>query len=125
MRGKHGNHAKAAKQARWSEQKMITKDGYVKIGVGKDHPLADPNGYTYEHLVVWCAAGRERPARGWMLHHDNEVKSDNRLGNLKLMTRGGHNHLHLAARKRDEKTGRLQSTAGAMLDGREWRKMPA
>lgn len=69
---------------------MITAEGYVKIRVGRDHPLADPNGYAYEHLVVWCSAGRPRPVRGQLLHHENETKTDNRLGNLRLRTRLSH-----------------------------------
>jgi hypothetical protein len=47
---------------RWSDRRMFATNGYAKLRVGKGHPLADPNGYAYEHLVVWCAAGNPRPA---------------------------------------------------------------
>lgn len=81
-------------------------------------PLADPNGYAYEHLVVWCAAGRPRPKRGEIIHHRNEDKTDNRLSNLELLTRGAHNAEHMAARKRCPQTGRLlPKSAGRTLDG--------
>lgn len=56
MRGKHGNHAKASRQHRWKPGGSVAHNGYVKTRVGKDHPLADANGYAYEHHVVWCAA---------------------------------------------------------------------
>lgn len=75
---------------------MISSTGYVKIRVGKGHPLADPNGYAYEHLVVWCASGRERPPQGWLLHHKNHDKTDNRIENLEIKTRAEHNAEHLA-----------------------------
>lgn len=83
-----------ARHPRWNDGRMISSDGYVKLRVGKDHPLADPNGYAYEHLVIWVSAGRERPAPGWVIHHMNEVKTDNRLANfeLKLKDRHGIDH---------------------------------
>lgn len=56
MPGKGSNHG------RWNHEKLISSHGYVKIRVGKGHPLADPNGYAYEHLLVWVAAGNNRPA---------------------------------------------------------------
>lgn len=108
MRGKHGNHARASRQHRWKPGGSVASNGYVKIRVGKEHPLADPNGYAYEHLVVWCAAGNPRPPRGWLLHHVNEDKTDNRIGNLELKPRGAHNAEHLAAdNRRCPATGRL------------------
>jgi hypothetical protein len=115
-RGEHGNHAWAERQHRWSgDRKSISEDGYVKVRVGREHPLGDLNGYSYEHLVVWCAAGRPRPLRGWVLHHKNGVKTDNRLDNLECITRAEHNRLH--AHPRDPATGRLV--------GREHKAFPA
>jgi hypothetical protein len=89
----------------------------VKVRVGKGHPLADPNGYAYEHLVVWCAAGRPRPGDGETLHHRNEAKTDNRIGNLELLTRSAHNAHHNAERGRDG-LGRFEPKAASrLLDG--------
>lgn len=107
MRGKHGNHARGPKAGRWNSGKITNADGYVKLRVGKAHPLADPNGYAYEHLVVWVAAGNRRPARGFVLHHINGVKSDNRIENLEQLSRGQHNSEHLAERDRCVVTGQL------------------
>lgn len=124
MRGKHGNHVKASRQHRWKPGSRLGSNGYVKVRVGKDHPLADPNGWAYEHLVVWCAAGNPRPARGEVLHHINEDKTDNRIGNLSFMKRGAHNAAHLAdARRRCTKTGRLLPN-GSLLDGIKHNAMP-
>jgi len=94
MRGKHGNHAKSAASPRWSEGKMIASTGYAKVRVGRGHPLADPNGYAYEHLIVWCAAGNLPPARGEILHHRNGIKTDNRIENLEKLSMRDHAAAH-------------------------------
>lgn len=122
-RGK-GSKAKGSAHYRWNAGRMLNEDGYVKVRVGVDHPLADPNGYAYEHLVVWCAAGRTVPGQGETLHHMNEDKADNRLGNLEMMTRGDHNALHIAERGR-RKNGQFKKSAGRLLDGRTWDEVPA
>lgn len=88
-RGK-GRKAKGSDHPRWNAGRMLSEHGYVKIRVGADHEFADPNGYAYEHLVVWCTAGRQRPRDAEILHHRNEDKTDNRLSNLELLTRHEH-----------------------------------
>lgn len=105
-RGRHGNHVRGAKHHRWNERRIEASTDYVLIRVGTDHPLADPNGYAYEHLVVWCAAGREPPGPGELLHHVDEDKTNNRLGNLEKKSRSAHGAEHIAHRRRDER-GRL------------------
>lgn len=117
MRGEHGNHTKASRHYRWKPGGNVGTTGYVKMRVGKGHPLADPNGYAYEHLIVWVSAGNPRPASCEIIHHVNKDKTDNRIKNLRLMTRREHNCLHIAGRVRCPKTGRL-------LDGRERKEFP-
>jgi len=104
----HVNSPRASRQHRWKVGGSLASNGYVKIRVGKGHPLGDPNGYAYEHLVVWCAAGRPRPPKGWVIHHRNHDKTDNRLDNLEAKPRGIHNAEHLAEEnRRCAQTGRL------------------
>lgn len=122
MKGKHNNHTRSEAHYRWQSGSRVASNGYVKIRVGKGHPLADPNGYAYEHLVVWCSAGNTKPEAGFLIHHRNGNKTDNRIANLEVMSRADHNRTHPLPR--DPATGRLQA-AGALLDGREWRELPA
>ncbi len=82
--------------------RVVSSHGYPKTTVGIGHPLADPNGYAYEHLVVWVSAGNPRPETDEILHHRNGDKTDNRIENLELLTRAEHNQHHNAERGRDE-----------------------
>lgn len=119
----HGNTKRGSEHHRWNSGRMISTEGYVKIRVGVEHPLADPNGYAYEHLLVWCAAGLPSPADGELLHHMNEDKTDNRFGNLELIARGEHNALHIAERGRRE-NGQFEKAAGRTLDGKIHHEFP-
>ncbi|HOJ04138.1 MAG TPA: HNH endonuclease [Bacteroidota bacterium] len=81
---------------RWNAGKMYSSHGYVKVRVGVGHPLADSNGYAYEHHVVWWNSGRQLPGKEEVIHHKNEDKTDNRLSNLELLTRREHCGEHCA-----------------------------
>jgi hypothetical protein len=108
----HANSPKGAKHYRWNSGRIVSEEGYTKVRVGVSHPLADPNGYAYEHLVVWCAAGRPPLTEGWVIHHRNHDKADNRLENLEIKQRGTHAAEHLAEEdRRCPATGRLLAKA--------------
>jgi hypothetical protein len=94
---KHGNHSRGADHHRWNEGEKKSSHGYVKVRVGVDHPLADPNGYAYEHLVVWAASGRPLPSSDEVIHHKNGQKNDNRLSNLEVLKRYEHSKQHHGA----------------------------
>lgn len=93
-RGKHDNHSRGNQHYAWTEERIISSHGYIKVRVGETHLLADPNGYTYEHLLVWVSAGNFRPKNSEIIHHRNGDKKDNRLENLQLMSRSEHSCLH-------------------------------
>lgn len=79
---------------RWNHGRIPSSHGYTKIRVGKGHPLADGNGYAYEHTVVWVSAGNRLPKPDEVLHHKNENKADNRIKNLELKKRVDHSVGH-------------------------------
>jgi len=120
-RGKHRNHIKGSKHHRWNASRMLSEHGYVKVRVGQAHPVADPNGYAYEHLIVWLSAGRSAPAPGEVIHHKDEDKTNNQLDNLELVTRGEHNKIH--NHRRGDRSG-PQPGGARLLDDRTWDQFP-
>jgi hypothetical protein len=97
-RGKHHNHKRGTQHPRWNDAKIISDDGYVKLRVGREHPLADSNGYAYEHLIVWVSAGNPLPGPNELIHHKDEDKQHNVIENLALKKRERHNAEHNAKR---------------------------
>lgn len=131
QRGKHKNHARGSAHPKWNEGRIISSHGYVKVRVGAGHPLADPNGYAYEHILVVLTSNTpgawllsQNPG-DWVVHHKNGDKTDNQIDNLQVLSRADHNALHNAERERDAR-GRFigKSTAGRLLDGQQHNGMP-
>jgi hypothetical protein len=96
-RGSHSQHARASAHPRWNDHRIEASTGYVLVRVGRSHPLANPNGYVYEHKLVWLSSGRTIPS-GYVIHHRNHDKHDNRLANLECLLIGDHVRLHVACR---------------------------
>lgn len=64
------------------------KDGYIFI-LKPEHPKAH-QGYVREHLLVWEEAHGKSLPDGWVIHHLNGVKNDNRIENLVAMKDKSH-----------------------------------
>lgn len=64
-----------------------------------NHPRANKNGYVFEHILVWESAHGAIP-KGWVIHHLNGTKSDNRLENLQALSTRKHHAVLEAKAKR-------------------------
>ena len=73
--------------------------GYVFI-LNREHPRAYKNGYVIEHLLVWEKFHKKSLPRGWIIHHVNGIKDDNRIENLEAMPDKKHRRLVSMYRKR-------------------------
>jgi len=74
---------KLSESPSWKGEKIVSSHGYVKIKM-PEHPFSDANGWVYEHRIVM-----ERKIGRYLLpeeivHHKNEIKTDNSPDNLAL-----------------------------------------
>ena len=76
--------------------------GYILI-YSPEHPNANASGYIFEHrLIMERYLGRLLKSNEY-IHHINEDRADNRIENLKLVSKGEHTKIHkiLIRRRRD------------------------
>ena len=68
---------------------------YELIVAPEDYPGKRYRGrYAYEHHVVWWLKTGDLIPDGWVIHHKNEDKRDNRFRNLELKTVAVHTSEH-------------------------------
>lgn len=98
---------------------IVDADGYVAVYMPSHH-RARRSGYVAQHiLVAERALGKPLPA-GAVVHHVNEIKSDNRNANLVICHDNAyHKLLHFRARIKsaggDPNTDRICSTCKRVL----------
>lgn len=63
--------------------RQILKSGYVKIYQGIRQ-------YEYEHRLIWEEYHQKKLPDGWVVHHLNGIRGDNRPENLIAMPKGKH-----------------------------------
>ncbi len=73
----------------WRGGRYVSRGGYCLIY------QPDKQGYTPEHRLVWEEANGRRLPDGWVVHHLNGVRTDNRPENLVAMSRSKHGRIEL------------------------------
>ncbi len=69
------------------------RDGYV-IVYAPNHFQSNKHGYCAEHRMVMADHLGRRLSSDELVHHINEIRSDNRIENLQLTNRAEHQKLH-------------------------------
>ena len=112
--GEQPKHYKGERNARWKGGKHKVGLGYYKIYT-PDNPRADKGGYVYEHILVWEQVHNKPLPKGWVVHHLNGIKDDNRPRNLIALPKLSH-YLVLAAKaKRIQELEALLNGQGHLL----------
>lgn len=74
---------------------LMRNGSYELVVAPDDYPGLKYRGrYVYEHHLVWWRRTGELVPSGFILHHKNERKRDNRYTNLELRPRGEHTAEH-------------------------------
>lgn len=71
------------------KERLITSNGYIQL-CKPEHHRADSRGYVLEHIFIWEQSNNKILPQGWVIHHLNGKKDDNRPENLFAMTNSGH-----------------------------------
>jgi len=79
------------KHPSWKGGRVGDSYGYIQIK-NREHPRANNQGYVREHILVWEEYHHRKLPKGWLIHHLNGIKDDNRPQNLIAMKRGEHTH---------------------------------
>lgn len=69
----------------------MTSRGYVTI-YKPEHPRAWKSGYVLEHILVWEQVHNKPLPDGWIIHHLNGIRNDNRPENLLALPEGKHHN---------------------------------
>lgn len=88
------NHSDATKVSfdvgkRERTYKRKIKSGYIELTI-PDYPSARYYGRVFEHTYVWEQANNKQLPKGWIIHHLNGIKDDNRIENLVALSRKSH-----------------------------------
>jgi hypothetical protein len=81
------------------------KAGYVLLCI-HDHPNSDTKGYIFEHRVIAEMNCGRFLKPGEDVHHKNEIKHDNRIQNLEIISHSAHTVLHNLGSVQSEETRR-------------------
>lgn len=91
----------------WKGGTLLRSDGYV-YEYAPDHPAsANSKGYVLQHRLVMERHLGRLLAVNELVHHVNEIKTDNRIENLELTSRSAHMKYHKGGAARDD-SGRFE-----------------
>lgn len=93
----------------------MTRKGYI-VECHPGHPRADKNGYVFAHIIAYEKHAGTQVPLGYVVHHINGIKTDNRPENLTMMTSREHTIFHNKSRRHSPETkAKISERAKARL----------
>lgn len=83
----------------WKGGKWKNRQGYVLVWQPREEHNRRTN-YRHEHIIVWEKYHNKRVPKGYVIHHLNGIKDDNRPENLLALPKGEHDRLAEPYKKR-------------------------
>jgi len=77
LKGKMGHPGNSYRR----KNRYTVEDGYLLV-YQPEHPRANKRGRVREHILVWEKMHHQPLPQGWIIHHLNGIRSDNRPENL-------------------------------------------
>lgn len=97
-------HLFGDKNPKWRGGKSITGAGYAIIYAPNHHraSIGRRKQYVFEHIYVWEQVHNQPLPEGYIIHHLNGIKTDNRPENLVAVSRSKHGKVEFseASKKR-------------------------
>ena len=87
--GKFLNKQTAELCSNWKGGRWVDPKGYVYIYKPNYHRTSRKK-YIQEHILIWEQVHNRELPKGWLIHHLNGIKGDNRPENLLAMKSGQH-----------------------------------
>ncbi len=83
LQGKYKAHGdrSGVNSRNWKGGRKKEKEGYTRA-YSPDHPRAVTGKYVMEHIIIWEEVNKCLLPKGWVIHHFNGIKNDNRIENL-------------------------------------------
>lgn len=78
---------------KWEHKKYKTRSGYILI-YDPNHPRRNRSNRVLEHIAVWEKFHNMPVPDGFIIHHINGIRDDNRPENLQLMSDAEHKKHH-------------------------------
>ena len=87
----------------WKGGRKLTGDGYIQVYKPK-YPRANKAHYVLEHIFVWEQYHKKSLPQGWVIHHLNGIRNDNRPCNLVALPNNKHRYLIATFKKKIRET---------------------
>ena len=71
----------------------LNHNGYIEV-YKPNHHRSRGNGYVFEHILIAEKTFNRKLTSEEIVHHINEIKTDNSPSNLEILTRGEHTTRH-------------------------------